>query len=97
MSDVRVQVSWVNQVLDRYLIVSGDNEREIGVIRARVIGIMTQLQNQLSSVHISDEFVQYGRPTYAMFTLQLFGQRATLEEVILQCNKLIRDRSRPQV
>jgi hypothetical protein len=85
MSDVRVQITWVNPAWDRYLVVSGNNQREISLIRDQ-IGQLPEL-SELSSSYLGPLFVQTG-PTYVSFTLQLFGPRALLEPIVRQAERL---------
>jgi hypothetical protein len=92
MSDVRVQVTWVNPVWDRYLVVSGDNEREISLIRDQ-IGQLPEL-SELSSSYLGPLFVQAGRPLYVSFTLQLFGPRVIIESIARQAERLVHEQPR---
>lgn len=92
MSDVRVQVTWVNPIWDRYLIVSGDNEQEISLIRDQ-IGQLDELR-ELSSSYLGPLFIQAGRPPYVMFTLQLFGPRAIIESIARQAERLTHEQPR---
>lgn len=89
MSDVHVQVTWVNPVWDRYLVVFGNNEREISLARDQ-IGQLPEL-SELSSSYLGPLFVQpglHGSLPYVSFTMQLFGPRALLESVARQAERL---------
>ena len=90
MSDVRVQVTWVNQVWDRHLVVSGDNEREISAIRDQ-LGQLREL-SELSSSYLGPLFVQDTR--HVMFTLQLFGPRVLIDSVVRQAERLAHQQPR---